>query len=1148
MNYALIVSSLLAITAPPDTFRAQVRTTEPLTANEQQATFHLPDGFEIQLFASEPDIQKPMNLAFDARGRLWMSGSVEYPYAAQDHPGRDTIKVLEDTTGDGRADKITTFVDGLNIPMGLYPYKDGVIAYSIPNIYYFEDVDGDGKADRRHVLYGPLGDPRDTHGMQNAFRRGFDGWLYINHGFSNTSKIAGRDGSSITVNSGNTYRVRVDGSRVEQFTWGQVNPFGSVWTPDGDLITTDCHSKPLTLLMRDGYYSSFGKPHDGLGYAPELMQHHHGSTGLAGAAFSSRTHFPKEFQENLFLGNVVTSRVQRDTLEYAGSSPRAAEQPDFITTDDPWFRPVDLRMGPDGALYIADFYNRIIGHYEVPLEHPGRDRQRGRIWRVVYRGNEVTAAAIAPRLDLASMAELVKALGNANLTIRQLAMDQLSDRIGASSVATLQTTVHNDASAVRKAHAAWTLLRLAAISEHELSTLLGASDRYSRIHGFKILAESNVSSPAMVEHLTHGLNDQDPRVRRAAAESAGQRADLAVAKQLLEHLTTSESEDDDIFLRHALRISLRNHLRSKENLRNLTKTSLTPRQRDAMINIVLAISSTHAASVVLDHVTVHPSSLKPEYLAHITRHLPIERTNDLVNLIQAQSNIDPSLQANLFKAIQTAIQQRGAERPASLDDWGKQLAAMLLRDADNGLSTWRSLGDDHPWNLEPRTTANGKQQPFLSSLPGGETLQGVLRSSEFRLPAKLSFEICGHRGPPNEAPSDANFARLVRVEDDQILRQAYPPRSDVASLISWDLTDVEGQRAVLEIVDGLDLQAYAWLAIANIEPPLVSIPRVSPLKLAERQILAAEIAEQLTITPLKNELRQLLVQQNAWSVRAAAARALAKIDPSTAGAFLIPLLNDDTVATQIRESVCDVLLHDEPNHKLLADLFQQLPLRIQITVAQQMALSTADTSQLLSMIDAGIASRRLLQNPTIRERMSAIVDADTQDRIDSFVIDLPPASDQLRATIAEQLEAIEAGSGSLANGQAVFTKQCATCHQVNGQGTLVGPQLDGIGNRGLERIIEDVLAPHRNVDTAFQTSIMTLKDGRIVSGLVRRAEGQTTILVDQQGKEFSVAKTDIDEQRHSRSSLMPDNFATTLDLATRTDLFSYLDSLRKQTR
>ena len=133
----------------------------------------------LSLVASEPDIAKPMNLAFDQRGRLWVSSSTEYPYAApSDRTPQDTITILEDTTGDGRADKVTTFADGLNIPMGLYPYGDGVICFSIPYIWYLRDTDGDDHVDVREKLYGPFDYSRDTHGMCNAFTRGLDGWLY----------------------------------------------------------------------------------------------------------------------------------------------------------------------------------------------------------------------------------------------------------------------------------------------------------------------------------------------------------------------------------------------------------------------------------------------------------------------------------------------------------------------------------------------------------------------------------------------------------------------------------------------------------------------------------------------------------------------------------------------------------------------------------------------------------------------------------------------------------------------------------------------------------------------------------------------------------------------------------------------------------
>src|SRR5213593_3919959 len=144
----LTLFSLAARAADP--FADIIRKTGPLTPEQERRSLHLPPGFEIQLVAAEPDIGKPMNMAFDAQGRLWITQSREYPFPAPlDKPGRDMIKVLSGFDANGRARKISTFAEGLNIPIGLYPYKNGVIAFSIPNIYFFQDTDGDGRADKK---------------------------------------------------------------------------------------------------------------------------------------------------------------------------------------------------------------------------------------------------------------------------------------------------------------------------------------------------------------------------------------------------------------------------------------------------------------------------------------------------------------------------------------------------------------------------------------------------------------------------------------------------------------------------------------------------------------------------------------------------------------------------------------------------------------------------------------------------------------------------------------------------------------------------------------------------------------------------------------------------------------------------------------
>src|SRR4029077_10182672 len=143
------------------------------------------------------------------------------------------------------------------------------------------------------------------------------------------------------------------------------------------------------------------------------------------------------FKGSMFLGNVVTNRINFDKIEFVGSTPKAIQQPDFLVSEDPWFRPVDIKLGPDGCLYVSDFYNRIIGHYEVPLTHPGRDRTRGRIWRIVYRGPGSAAPAqrASPDWGKATIDELVAGLASPNLMVRVQATEQLVERGGEEGIA-----------------------------------------------------------------------------------------------------------------------------------------------------------------------------------------------------------------------------------------------------------------------------------------------------------------------------------------------------------------------------------------------------------------------------------------------------------------------------------------------------------------------------------------------------------------------------------------------------------------------------------------------------------------------------------------------------------------------------------------
>lgn len=1150
MSTALIVVLLTVPTVAQDPFASQVRPTEPLTPQEQLTKFHLPEGFEIQLFAAEPAIQKPMNMAFDGAGRLWVSGSVEYPFAAAAGEGRDTIRVLQDTNGDGHADKFETFAEGLNIPMGLYPYRNGVVAYSIPNIWNLQDTDGDGKCDQRQVLYGPLGDPVDTHGMQNAFRRGFDGWLYVCHGFRNESTLRGTDGSEVTLQSGNTYRVRLDGSRVEQYSWGQVNPFGSTFLPTGDLVTADCHSKPLTMLLRGGYFSSFGKPHDGLGYVPSIMEHGHGSTAIAGAAFYDGDGFPEPYRGSLFVGNVMTSRVHRDSLVWHGSSLEAHEEEDFLTCDDPWFRPVDLQIGPDGALYIADFYNRIIGHYEVALDHPGRDRTRGRIWRVSYVGEKHKSPQLVADLGKASADELIGALGASAMQVRALATDQLSDRIGTAGLTLLQTSVRDSQSPQARIHALWVLHRLGKADESLLAAAAQDASELVRVHAMRLIAEASRWSPRLSEIAIAGLSDKAALVRRGAADALSQHADPSSIGPLLAALASTSAED--VHLKHAVMIALKSQLRAPSAFTALSDAKLNREQRIALTPIALAVPTPAAAAFLiaaLQDGLGDNQQLRPQ-LTHVASHAPVSSIDHVVKLVRSRAGDDVDFQTELIQLLQQQLAQRGVPSNSSVDAWGRELAEELLRSTDEEATAWTTVSGTGQWGLERRNCDDGRKDVlFLSSLPGGERATSAIRSTGFELPAKLSFFVCGHLGFPNSDADERNVVRLRLEGTNEVVRSALPPRNDVAREVEWDLADLAGKRGYVEVVDGLDIQAYAWLAVSRFEPRVISIPSIAPNVLAQRQIAAATIARALKLEHLAPKLSRL-ASSDAVSIdaRTACVETLVANSPHPVGRALIAPLKDPSVALPLRAEIA-VRLSEPENVKLLELLTQVLrtvPARLQDQIAEELATSLAGAEVLLKLTAAGIVSPRLLQRPAISRSLATTGIADLETRVAKLTSGLPPLNEQVAQLIAARLKGFPLSEKSTERGQELFAKHCLACHQVANKGALVGPQLDGIGNRGLERVAEDLLDPNRNIDAAFHVSVLSTNDGRVLSGLYRRQEGKAKVYAGKDGKEFRVLTDEIDEEILSRTSIMPDNFGSLLNEQECHDLLGYLNSLRAQ--
>jgi putative heme-binding domain-containing protein len=251
-------------------------------------------------------------------------------------------------------------------------------------------------------------------------------------------------------------------------------------------------------------------------------------------------------------------------------------------------------------------------------------------------------------------------------------------------------------------------------------------------------------------------------------------------------------------------------------------------------------------------------------------------------------------------------------------------------------------------------------------------------------------------------------------------------------------------------------------------------------------------------------------------------------------------------AKDLRDEVAKAVLeqHHEAADHLLGELMAAVPAPAQLRIAQRLAGDSQGIETLLTLIEAGRASAQLLPQASIAPRIAAVSDEAIRSRAAKLAESALPLDEALSRLLESRRAAFASATTDVAQGAEVFRKQCMNCHQLAGEGSKVGPQLDGIGNRGLDRILEDVLDVNRNVDVAFRTTTISMANGRIVSGILLREEGPNFVLADQEGKEFTIAKDDVEERHPSSVSLMPANFGEVLSEQQLLDLAAFLAAQR----
>ena len=542
----------------------------PLSPEDSMKYTQVPVGFRMELFAAEPDVINPIYMAWDERGRLWVVETVDYPNEFKDgRKGNDRIKICEDTDGDGKADKFTVFAEGFNIPTSMTFARGGVILAHAPEFYFLKDTDGDDKADVREVLFTGWG-VGDTHAGPSNLRYGFDNWIYGTVGYARFNGSLG--GKQHNFGMG-VFRLKSDASDIEFLHQFNNNTWGLGFNAAGDVFGSTANNNPtffggIPATVFGGERKMSAKMiADSRAFHPitpniRQVDAFNAYTAGCGHAFATSDAFPEKYRNRTaFVCAPTGNLLGTYHISQSGAGYTAKNGFSFVASADEWFSPIVAEVGPDGHLWIADWYNFIIQHNPTPSVgrggyaarngrgnahiNPNRDRQHGRIYRVIWEG--------APKSKIKTLAKakprkLVKALDSDNLFWRQTAQRLIVDGDNKKALKALRERALGQG--VGAIHALWALDGLGELDEDTKRAALINTDAEVKRNAVRALGQAKDDEQLLYDSAT--LADKDLHVRLAAIVKLAQFPDSDTHKRAAGVLAKDKTNAEDEWLKLAL--------------------------------------------------------------------------------------------------------------------------------------------------------------------------------------------------------------------------------------------------------------------------------------------------------------------------------------------------------------------------------------------------------------------------------------------------------------------------------------------------------------------------------------------------------------------------------------------------------------------
>ncbi len=1142
---------------------------EPLSAADEAKHFSIAEGFTAELVLEEStDPANPYGkfvaLAFDSHGRLWTTTALEYPVDGNEAPeaarvlfatgGRDKVLVL-DKPWAKEPGKPSVFAEGLAIPLGVLPYRDGAFVQHGPEIRFYRDTNGDGRADGHEAVLQGFG-VQDSHLFPHQFTRVPGNWILLAQGLFNTSTVTRPDRAPFADGSREARfdacklgRFKPDGAAFESLTAGPNNIWGLTISRTGETWLQEANDIGFPIFPYEpGVLVSTGSPDRLRPYQPmmpaPLGPPQMGGSGLSGLALADDADgWPGPWgagpnatpdEKMFYVANPITNSIQSIIATRAGERYTYRKGPDLLVSGDKAFRPVAMQFGPDGCLYVVDWYNKIISHNEVPRNHPERDKVRGRIWRIRHASQPL---AEPPCVATTATDELPTLLGAKNARVADLAWQEIVDR-----------------------------------DARPLAPRLGALEA-----DFRRLAAPLVADPS-------------PRVRAALGDAlrripVTEPDTIALIMSLGRERAQGDAWAvyDRDFERYLARWALETHAPLVAAFFDSPAGRALPVDNRALATLALEPQAAARGLVSLMGSLARPLDAEEVRVLASRADLP-----DVAAALEKLTR-DPATRS---ATLDTLLAFRTTFQQSALEPIVAKAAAHLLgvnsSSADRALAL-KLVGAFQTKSIEPEVTA----------IVCDAAVPADVRQAALRCLREL--------GTISAAAGQALLAATVgdpalRAEAVAAWAESRDRASCDALVAAWDdLSFTERQAAALALARRKEGAAALVAASAadDIDPTSLPLSVVADM----RAVLGADAA----LDALWNELTAGAPSVLRLSGDDKATGPVVSLDgPFTVEAWLnleAPIGNEDSllagdglvdmnfyggqfrVWTKTHNDVVTAKSKTTPDTWTHYAVTRDAEGVFRIYVDGELdGEGTVRETTPFSGLRVGYSTPRGKDLGT-RGRIAEFRvwnRARTPDEIRadfdrSFVGDaarppslvtfhggtswgetggdarVEPSLDVPKLVTAEELgkrmekfatfRGLADAAGDPAKGQALFAAKCLTCHQQGGQGGRIGPALDGLGITGVEAILRNVLTPNAAMEGGYRNFRVVTKDGRIVQGLLVSRDANAIVIRQPNTADVRIESRDIAQADFTGISIMPEGLLESLPPQDVSDLFAHLKSL-----